>query len=587
MSTQLQTQTKAAQQPSFTPVQTGILQRKCACGQHTVAGGECAGCCQKREGMMQRAAISAAPVSTVLPIVHDVLASSGRPLDAGAQAFMEPRFGHDFSQVRVHTDGRAAESARAVNALAYTVGRDVVFGVGQYAPGTSEGKRLLAHELAHVVQQYDRPSLQRRLEIGPTNDHYEQEADWVSGQVMQGSMISGLLPASVSYIQRQAAKHNLTATRFIGNAILEEVYDGKRLLRNGDSGVAVRLIQESLIAQGFALPVFGADSKFGSETERAVRAFQVATGAKKLDGIVGPETMQLLNMHDPLGTTATGPAAGGPAIGPALPPATAAVFSELPEEQFAGFDASVAPNWLFVPVNGRREVKVAVVPAIARPSFVSLNTSVATVTTTPLGIEVTGVANGTTDIQAKQGATILAPLKIRVKSRRDLTVDYHFMRDSVVPPHHTTRSPGQASKLTATLNRIWERQANVRFTTGTVNSPVVPGNLGPVVLWNASPALDEWHLVTAFATGGNYNVFLVWEFEEDATPFVDDADAGTLGSNTLLEDHECPDGLTIAHEAGHFLGLAPAAHPPSGIMSACGGATPERVSKADTDVVNP
>lgn len=86
-------------------------------------------------------------------IVHDVLHSPGQPLDVGTRAFMEPRFGHDFGQVRVHADTKAADSARAVNALAYTVGRDVVFGAGQYAPGTSEGRKLLGHELAHSVQQ--------------------------------------------------------------------------------------------------------------------------------------------------------------------------------------------------------------------------------------------------------------------------------------------------------------------------------------------------------------------------------------------------------------------------------------------------
>jgi peptidoglycan hydrolase-like protein with peptidoglycan-binding domain len=585
MNAQLQTQMKTTSAESLVPVRSGILQRTCACGQHMVAGGECEECRQKREGMILRAAMSSGPVNSVPPIVHDVLSSSGQPLDAGTRAFMEPRFGHDFSQVRVHTDARAAESAHAVNALAYTVGRDVVFGEGRYEPGSSEGRRLLAHELVHVVQQSGEPSLKTKLGIGPTNDQYELEAYRISGQVMQGGSIARSLPTTASNIQRQATKHNLTATRFIGNAVLEEVYDRKRSLRNGDSGVAVRLIQESLIAQGFSLPVFGADSKFGAETERAVRAFQVATGARKIDGIVGSETMQLLNMHDPGGTTTTGPAAGGPAIGPALPPATAAVFSELPEEQFAGYDASVAPNWLFVPVNGRREVKVAVVPAIAQPSFVSLNPAVATVTTTPLGIAVTGLANGSTDIQAKQGAAILATLKIRVKSRRDLTVDYHFMRDSFAPPHHTTRALGEAPKLTAMLNRIWERQANVRFTTGTVNSPAVPGNLGPQVIWDPSPALDEWHLVTAFASGGNYNVFLVWEYKQTGTP--PDVNAGTHGSNTLLEDNECVDGLTIAHEAGHFMGLAPGGHPASGIMSRCPGAQRLRVFKADTDVVNP
>lgn len=83
----------------------------------------------------------------------NALKGGGRPLDPATRAFMEPRFGHDFSQVRVHTDTQAAESARGVNALAYTLGKDVVFGAGQYAPGTARGQRLLAHELTHVVQQ--------------------------------------------------------------------------------------------------------------------------------------------------------------------------------------------------------------------------------------------------------------------------------------------------------------------------------------------------------------------------------------------------------------------------------------------------
>jgi hypothetical protein len=86
------------------------------------------------------------------PVVHDVLRSPGQPLDAATRAFMEPRFGHDFSRVRVHTDAGAAASARAVNAAAYTVGADVVFRPGRYAPHTAEGRRLLAHELVHVVQ---------------------------------------------------------------------------------------------------------------------------------------------------------------------------------------------------------------------------------------------------------------------------------------------------------------------------------------------------------------------------------------------------------------------------------------------------
>lgn len=103
--------------------------------------------------VLQRAAVNATFASEVPPIVHDVLRSPGQPLDAQTRAFMEPRFGHDFSNVRVHTDENAAESARAVDALAYTVGHNVVFGAGQYAPNTGVGRRLLAHELTHVAQQ--------------------------------------------------------------------------------------------------------------------------------------------------------------------------------------------------------------------------------------------------------------------------------------------------------------------------------------------------------------------------------------------------------------------------------------------------
>lgn len=129
-----------------------VLQRKCSCGGIPGVDGECVACRKKRL-ILQRRATNQAEPTEVPSIVHDVLRSSGQPLDQATRAFMEPRFGHDFSRVRVHTDARAAESARAVSALAYTVGPDVVFGAGQYAPKKAHGQQLLAHELAHVVQQ--------------------------------------------------------------------------------------------------------------------------------------------------------------------------------------------------------------------------------------------------------------------------------------------------------------------------------------------------------------------------------------------------------------------------------------------------
>ena len=103
---------------------------------------------------------------------------------------MEPRFGSDFSAVRVHTDARSNESARAVNAMAYTVGRDVVFRAGQYAPETDTGRRLLAHELTHVIQQ--KASLvpaAAPLSVSDPGDAAEKEADTVANAVMNGGAV--------------------------------------------------------------------------------------------------------------------------------------------------------------------------------------------------------------------------------------------------------------------------------------------------------------------------------------------------------------------------------------------------------------
>jgi len=121
------------------------------------------------------------------PIVHEVLAAPGHALDTATRTFMEPRFGHDFSHVRVHTDERAAESAEALKARAYAVGQHVVLGSGQPLPETVSGRRLLAHELAHVVQADAAASNPARL-FSPV-EALEREARQVAASIRGGGAV--------------------------------------------------------------------------------------------------------------------------------------------------------------------------------------------------------------------------------------------------------------------------------------------------------------------------------------------------------------------------------------------------------------
>jgi LysM repeat protein len=153
--------------------------------------------------MNLRRSASASSPALAPPIVHDVLRSGGVPLDSAVRAEMEPRFRHSFADVRVHADARAAESARAVGAHAYAVGRNVVFGAGRYAPGSGDGKRLIAHELAHVVQQRGASaSLRPKLEVGAADDPAEREADAAAERAVAG-VAAGALRAGERTLRRQ------------------------------------------------------------------------------------------------------------------------------------------------------------------------------------------------------------------------------------------------------------------------------------------------------------------------------------------------------------------------------------------------
>jgi hypothetical protein len=124
------------------------------------------------------------PHSSQVPTVREALSLPGQPLDRPTRTIMESRFGHDFSGVRIHTDEKAAASARALNASAYAVGREIVFGEGRYAPESSEGRRLLAHELTHVVQQRGTEA-GGPLHLDAADSSYERAASAVETQSME------------------------------------------------------------------------------------------------------------------------------------------------------------------------------------------------------------------------------------------------------------------------------------------------------------------------------------------------------------------------------------------------------------------
>jgi Domain of unknown function (DUF4157) len=185
-----QAKPKATSAPS---VRNKVLQRKCACGGTVVRRGECEECRKKRESKDDQ-------YSEIPPIVHEVLNSAGQQLDPATRAFMEPRFGHDFGNVRVHTDARAAESAHAVHAHAYTVGQNVVFAANEFAPGTRQGRELLAHELAHTIQQRRASST---VQLVPPGSTLEAKAEQAGRDVTSGRSVTEPLGSSELAVARQ------------------------------------------------------------------------------------------------------------------------------------------------------------------------------------------------------------------------------------------------------------------------------------------------------------------------------------------------------------------------------------------------
>jgi hypothetical protein len=182
-----------------------MLQTKCTCGSRC---SKCQNEQQSQEHLQTKSLRADDFEKTVVPpIVHEVLRSSGQPLDTSTREFMEARFGHDFSRVRVHTDPKAVEATQSVNALAFTVRQDIAFGRNKYSPQSPSGRELLAHELVHVMQQSSSPSLLRMpLKISGPSDEFEREADRVAKYVLHPS--NGVRQLAEPYIQRMPSNQS-------------------------------------------------------------------------------------------------------------------------------------------------------------------------------------------------------------------------------------------------------------------------------------------------------------------------------------------------------------------------------------------
>jgi peptidoglycan hydrolase-like protein with peptidoglycan-binding domain len=186
-------------------------------------------------------------VSPAIESDIDAMRGGGAPLDPTTRAFMEPRFGHDFSRVRVHTDARAATVARSLDALAFTVGDDIAFAPGQYRPGSDEGRALLAHELTHTIQQTGGAARVQRQDAG--EDH-QSDGDQVQPPV------------------------SLSNPRFTPIPALRQIAEGRRTLSTRDNGRPVKAVQTALLDLGYSLLRFHDDGRLGGETRDAVHQFR-------------------------------------------------------------------------------------------------------------------------------------------------------------------------------------------------------------------------------------------------------------------------------------------------------------------------
>lgn len=230
---------------------------------------------------------------TTARLLEAALSSPGQPLDGATRTLMEARFGWDFGAVRIHDGKQAAIAASRLGANALTVGREVVFGAGGLQ-SSEAGRKLLAHELTHVVQQQAGVGVAE--EVGQAGGAHEQHAEAVAQRVVSGgSAGTSLLAAAAGggtpcvQLQAKSSTVQLPENREFGFRPVHPAVVGA-----GAAGEHVRVLQMTLLQLGYRLPRFGADGIFGDETKAAVRTFQRDHGLA-VDGVAGPKTLAAIS----------------------------------------------------------------------------------------------------------------------------------------------------------------------------------------------------------------------------------------------------------------------------------------------------
>ena len=305
---------------------------------------------ERREEPLQLKTNASQPPNVPASLQNRVsaLQGGGQSLPQPEQAFFESRFGADFSHVRIHENSQAADTARAINARAFTVGRNIAFAAGQYQPKTMEGRSLLAHELTHVIQQRnERTKIQRyskktlsgkdfrisddeKMAVRqdgnnkPQRTYYGSKYFYAEPSLIgtshnrlrsQKSALSLSKEAGLTLTVRPgkpALSNTVTSPRFVGDPRLEAIMLKKRnqYIRWGSTGDAVKKVQQALIDAGHPLPKHGADGIAKGETIIAIKSFQRSVGltGKSVDGVVGSVTLGYLDQFHGGGSKAAVPA---------------------------------------------------------------------------------------------------------------------------------------------------------------------------------------------------------------------------------------------------------------------------------------